>query len=473
VSTVARPAARCSTCASESAASSKWVETTSWIGAGGDKPAIVGVGSRLVKICVVGGGSTYTPELVDGILRRRDRLPASELVLLDPNRERLEIVGRFARRMCEASGSDLQVRWTDDAADALAGSAFVVTQLRVGGQEARHRDELAGRAFGLIGQETTGIGGFAKALRTIPVMLAIAREVERSAPDATLVNFTNPAGLITELLRRHTALRVIGLCNVPWNMQIEVANALGCEFADVDIDYVGLNHLSWARGFRVGGEERTAEVLARYRELLVNQAGGDDDPGFAPETISLLGAVPNYYNLYYYETAAMLRLQEGTPTRASQVMAIEARLLERYADESLREKPDELMERGGAYYSESAAALMADVHADTGSVQVVNVRNDGAIPNLPDDIVVEMPARIGREGAKAVPTGPLRADFDALVRSAKDYELLTIEAALTGDRSLAELALMTNPLGPDASLAPRVWERLCSDNEGLFGQLHA
>jgi 6-phospho-beta-glucosidase len=178
-----------------------------------------------VKICVVGGGSTYTPELVDGILRRRDRLPASELVLLDPDHERLEIVGRFARRMCEASGSDLHVRWTADAADALADSAFVVTQLRVGGQEARHRDELAGRAFGLIGQETTGIGGFAKALRTIPVMLAIARQVERSAPGATLVNFTNPAGLITELLRRHTSLRVVGLCNVPWNMQIEVANA--------------------------------------------------------------------------------------------------------------------------------------------------------------------------------------------------------------------------------------------------------
>ena len=187
-----------------------------------------------MKVCVVGGGSTYTPELVDGILRRRDRLPVTELVLLDPNHERLEIVGRFARRMCEAVRVDLAVRWTADAPDALAGSAFVVTQLRVGGQEARHRDELTGRDFGLIGQETTGIGGFAKALRTIPVMLEIAREVERSAPDAMLVNFTNPAGLITELLRRHTALHVVGLCNVPWNMQIEVAEALGCDFADVD-----------------------------------------------------------------------------------------------------------------------------------------------------------------------------------------------------------------------------------------------
>ncbi len=429
------------------------------------------VRSRPVKICVVGGGSTYTPELVDGILRRRERLPVSELVLLDPNEERLEIVGRFARRMCEAAGSNLAVRWTADAAGAIAGSEFVVTQLRVGGQEARHRDELTGREFGLIGQETTGIGGFAKALRTIPVMLGIAREIERSAPDATLVNFTNPAGLITELLRRRTALRVVGLCNVPWNMQIEVAEALGCEFADIAIDYVGLNHLSWARGFRVAGEDRTAEVLGRYRELLVNQAAADGEPGFAPETIAMLGAVPNYYDLYYYETAAMLRHQEQVPTRASQVMAIEARLLERYADESLREKPEELMQRGGAYYSESAAALMADVHADAGTVQVVNVRNDGAIPGLPDDVVVEMPARIGRNGATAIPTGPLRADLDALVRAAKDYELLTIEAALSGDQSLAALALVTNPLGPDASLAPRVWERLRRDNAGLFGAL--
>ena len=274
-----------------------------------------------MKICVVGGGSTYTPELVDGILRRRDRLPASELVLLDPNHERLEIVGRFARRMCEASGSNLQVRWTADAADALAGSAFVVTQLRVGGQEARHRDELTGRDFRA---DRAGDDGNRRLREGAADDSRDARDRSRGRaqrPGATLVNFTNPAGLITELLRRHTSLRVVGLCNVPWNMQIEVADALGCDFAEIEIDYVGLNHLSWARGFRVGGEERTAEVLARYRELLVNQAAPQDDPGFAPETISLLGAVPNYYDLYYYETAAMLRHQEQVPTRASQVMA--------------------------------------------------------------------------------------------------------------------------------------------------------
>ena len=424
-----------------------------------------------MKICVVGGGSTYTPELIDGLIRRAATLPVREVYLLDPNEERLEVVGRFADRMCEAASSEIAVRWGADPAPALAGADFVVTQLRVGGQEARHRDELTGRAFGLIGQETTGIGGFAKGLRTIPVLLDVARLVALHAPDATLVNFTNPAGMITELLSRHTALRVVGLCNVPWNMRMEVADALAVAPAEVALDYVGLNHLSWVRRFTVAGEDRTADVLERVRGQLGRQATTTAEPEFDPDLIPLIGALPNYYLLYFYETAAMLRHQEHHPTRASEVMAIERALLARYEDPALTTKPPELMERGGAYYSESAAALMADVHADAGSVQVVNVRNDGAIPNLPDDVVVEMPARIGRDGARAVPTGPLRADLDALVRSAKDYELLTIEAALSGDRSLAALALITNPLGPDASLAPQVWERLRSDNEGLFGQL--
>jgi 6-phospho-beta-glucosidase len=428
-------------------------------------------GAGALKITVVGGGSTYTPELVDGLLRRRADLPLSELFLLDPNAERLEIVGAFARRMCEAAGSDVAVRWGADPVEALRCADFVVTQLRVGGQAARHRDEQTGRDFGLIGQETTGVGGFAKALRTIPVMLELARVVEREAPQAVVVNFTNPAGLISELLRRHTPLRAIGLCNVPWNMAIEVARGLDVPFEDVEVDYVGLNHLSWARGFSVQGEDRTRDVLEGLRSRLGQQGAADDHPGWDAGVIQLLGMVPNYYNLYYYETARMLRYQETHPTRASQVMEIERRLLERYRDPALREKPPELMDRGGAYYSESAAALMADIQRDAGSVQIVNVRNDGAIPDLPGDVVVEVPARITREGAEALPTAPLRRDIDGLVRQAKDYELLTIEAALTGDERTAQLALMTNPLGPPAHLAPAVWERLKRDNEGALGSL--
>ncbi len=425
-----------------------------------------------MRICVVGGGSTYTPELVDGILRRADRLPAGELVLLDPDRARTGIVGRFARRMCEAAGSNLAVRWTTDPVDALAGASFVVNQLRVGGQAARHRDELMGPELGLIGQETTGIGGFAKALRTIPVVLELAALVREHAPEAMLVNFTNPAGLITETLRRHTDLRVIGLCNVPWNQRADLAGLLGAPFPEVELDYVGLNHLSWIRGVTIAGEDRTAEALAATRDQL-GRRGTQSDPDWDPQTIEVLGAIPSYYLMYFYETAAMLRHQAEHPTRASAVMEIERRLLARYEDVELREKPPELMERGGAYYSESAAALMADVWQDSGAVHIVNTLNDGALPSLPDDVVVETPARIGRDGATSMATSELRPDMDALVRAVKDYELLTIQAAIEGDSDAALLALSTNPLGPSLADAPRVWERIRHDNEGALGRLDA
>jgi 6-phospho-beta-glucosidase len=302
-------------------------------------------------------------------------------------------------------------------------------------------------------------------------MLEIARLVEREAPDATLVNFTNPAGLITELLRRHTEVRAIGLCNVPWNMRVDLAAALGVPVERVELDYVGLNHLSWVRTLRVDGEDRTSEMLARARVDQGHLNGHEDEPGFSPATLALIGMLPSDYCRYFYETGAMLRFQERHPTRASEVMEIERRLLRRYEDPELREKPPELMERGGAYYSESAAALMADVWSDAGSVQVVNVRNDGALPGLPDDVVIEAPARIGRDGAVALVTAPLRADVDALVRAVKDYELLTIEAAIRGDQQLAQLALITNPLGPDPAAVPHVWERLRGDNQGLLGAL--
>jgi 6-phospho-beta-glucosidase len=423
-----------------------------------------------MKICVVGGGSTYTPELVDGLLRRTAELPVSELYLLDPDEARLEIVARFADRMAEAAGSEMAVRWGPDPVAAIRGASFVVTQLRVGGQAARDRDERMGRDFGLIGQETTGIGGFAKGLRTIPVIRRIAALIAVYAPGAALVNFTNPAGMITEMLRRETELTVVGLCNVPWNMAIEASGVLGVGLDELELDYVGLNHLSWVRGFRAGGEDRTDEMLSYVRRELGGQEPGSE-PNFDPATVSLLGAVPNDYLRYFYETAAMLRFQETHPTRASEVMAIERRLLARYEDPALTEKPPELAERGGAHYSESAAALMAAMHGDAGAIQIVNTRNDGAIPGLPDDVVVEMPARIGRDGARALPTRELRPDMDALVRAVKDYELLTIRAALTGDEQLAMLALATNPLGPDMAGARAVWERILRDNEGYLGAL--
>jgi 6-phospho-beta-glucosidase len=426
-----------------------------------------------MKICVVGGGSTYTPELVDGILRRRARLPVDEIYLLDPNVERVSIVGRFMSRMAAAAGANVSVKWGQSPRDAIRGSSFVVTQLRVGGQAARDRDEQMGRDFGLVGQETTGVGGFAKGLRTIPVILEVARVVAEEAPDAWIVNFTNPAGMITETLRRFTNLKVVGLCNVPWNMKQEVATGLSIDMDELELDYVGLNHLSWVRGFKVQGQDRTKDVLSTFRAKLGKQAGGShkDEPEFDESFIQALGAIPNYYLIYFYETAQVLRYQETHPTRAKEVMDVEDRLIKRYEDESLTTKPEELKERGGAYYSESAAALMADIWSDAGSVQIVNTRNDGALENLPNDTVIEVPARITKNSISALKTAPLRPDIDALVRAVKDYELLTIDAAMSGDRDRALLALATNPLGPRGKDVVGLWDRLRRDNAGMLGKL--
>jgi 6-phospho-beta-glucosidase len=426
-----------------------------------------------VKVCVIGGGSTYTPELVDGLLRRGAALDLHEIHLVDHDAARLAVLGPLAARMADRDGAGVTVRWTTDRPDGIAGARFVVSQIRVGGMAARERDEQLGREFGLIGQETVGVGGFANALRTIPVALDIAADVARWAPDATLLNFTNPAGLVTEALCRHTDVATIGLCNVPWTVKARVAASLGVTAEEIDVDYVGLNHLSWVRRVSVAGIDRTPEVLAGLEERtsrVVSSAHADGEPDWTPAAIRVLGAIPNYYLLYYYETDAWLRFQATHPTRASAVHEIEAALLRQYADPSLTEKPAELESRGGAYYSEAAAALMADLVAGTGAVHVVNTPNQGAIAGLDDDVVVEVAARIGASGPEPIPVPPLRADMDALLRTVKDAELLTVEAAVHGDEDAALRALVTNPLGPSMSMAPAVWARLREMNDGMLGR---
>ena len=424
-----------------------------------------------MRLTVVGGGSTYTPELIDGVLQRHDRLPISEIVLVDIDPRRVDIVGKFAQRMARQAGIDVEISWTDNLSDAIKGSSFVVSQMRVGTQAARHRDELLGREFGLIGQETVGIGGFAKALRTVPVALEIARTIEREAPDAVLLNFTNPAGLVTEAIRRHVPnVTTIGLCNVPWNIRTEIADGLGVAFDNVHIDSVGLNHLSWVRAIEIDGVDATDAVIAEYAKQVEIEAATSDEPEWSPESVRLMRAIPNGYLRYYYETQAMLRHQRSAETRASEVMKIEAALLTQYADEGLTTKPEELMQRGGAYYSDSAVELMADVHNDAGSIHVVNVRNDGAIPGMDPAVVMEIPARIDRHGATAIAAGAMRPDIDALVRTVKDFELQTIAAAVDGDEDSALRALITNPLGPDLSAVRDVWRRLKEENQGLLGK---
>lgn len=423
-----------------------------------------------MKLAVIGGGSTYTPELIDGILRRVDRLPITHIHLVDINPERLGVIAAFAQRMAKAAHSEIVIESGTDLRSAISGATFVVSQFRVGTQTARHRDELLGRQFGLVGQETVGVGGFAKALRTIPVALSVARLIEEVAPDAILLNFTNPAGLITQMLRTHAPrVNTIGLCNVPWNTRMELAGALGKPSESLGLDYIGLNHLSWIRKISVEGEDKTKEALAAFRGLTINKAVSGESPAWLQDDIDLLQAIPNYYLLYYYAEKAWIDYQSNHPTRASEVMKIEDQLMEKFADQSLVTKPEELMQRGGAYYSDSAAELMADIYQDAGTTHIVNTLNNGAVPGFPDDAVMEIPARISSKGAQSISTSAMSGDIAALVNPVKEFEMLTIDAAMTGNEQSALLALIANPIGPDITNARELWKVLRAENKGLIG----
>jgi 6-phospho-beta-glucosidase len=421
-----------------------------------------------MKIVVIGGGSTYTPELIDGFIARAGVLGLQEIWLVDPNQERLAVVGAFAQRMAAFANAPFKVELTGDRRRAIDGADFVITQLRVGGQAARHGDELLGRRNHLIGQETTGVGGFAKALRTVPVVLDIARDMRALAPQATLVNFTNPAGIVTEALARHGGVPVIGLCNNAINAQRGIAGMFHVAPEQVQIEQVGLNHLNWVRRITIGGDDATEAVLKQYVEHLKHD---EDDIHFPPFLIEMLHAIPSSYLEYFYlESQILARQDSGVPTRAEVVMDVERRLMERYADTHLCEKPAELMERGGAYYSTAAAALIESLWTDDDAVHVVNTRNNGAIPNLPDDVVVETPCRVGKGGATPLAVDPLVASMHGLVSQVKAYELLTIQAATTGDEQAAMLALLNNPLGPDAAHVEAVWDDIKHTNAGMLPQ---
>jgi 6-phospho-beta-glucosidase len=417
-----------------------------------------------LKVAVTGGGSTYTPELVDGFARRGDRLPIDELVLFDISQERLDIVGGLAQRMLDHLGWPGRLVLTDDRDAALEGADFVLIQLRVGGQAARLVDESLPPTFGVVGQETTGAGGFAKALRTVPVVLDLADAVgRRSTSGAWIVDFTNPVGIVTQALidRGH---RAIGLCNVAINVQRALAERFGVTPDRVEIEHVGLNHLSWVRAVRVDGEDRLPALLADDE----GAAWAADHVGLDVERIRHVGAIPSYYLRYYDETAAVVESQRDGHTRAGDVMDIEGRLLELYRDPALHEKPALLSDRGGAFYSEAAAQLMASLHDGRSDIQVVDTRNDGALPDLPADAVVEIPARIDRDGAHPLVLAPLAPELRDLVVSVKAFEHLAIEAAMTGDRSAALAALEANPLVADPAIAHPLLAALLDANRSYL-----
>jgi 6-phospho-beta-glucosidase len=389
-----------------------------------------------VKVAVIGAGSTYTPELVSGLAP----LDVSELVLHDIDAERREVVGALSGRILERAGFEGRLELTADLDRAVDGADFVLIQIRVGGQAARLRDETLPLACGCIGQETTGAGGFAKAMRTVPVVLEIAERVAaRAAPDAWIVDFTNPVGIVTRALL-DAGHRAVGLCNVAIGMQRFVARVLGVAPDRVLVDQVGLNHLTWVRAVRVDGKDVLPDLMATHGDELADGAGV---PRWLLED---LGAVPSYYLHYFYAHDAVLAEQrDGAVPRAARVAEIERELLELYRDPSLTEKPALLEQRGGAYYSEAAVGLVASLSGDEG-IHVVDTRNNGTLAGLAPDDVVELPARVSRHGVAPLVQAALAPELLGLVQHVAAYERLTAEAAVTRDDVTARKALLSHPL---------------------------
>jgi 6-phospho-beta-glucosidase len=407
-----------------------------------------------MKIAVIGGGSTYTPELVSGLSREQERIDVDDLVLHDINEERREVVGGLAGRMLDRQGFAGSLTVTDDLDRALDGADFVLIQIRVGGQQARLSDETVPLQCGCIGQETTGAGGLAKALRTVPVVLDIAERTRQLAsPNAWIVDFTNPVGIVTRALV-DAGYRAVGLCNVAITFQRSIARLLGVEPERVLVDQVGLNHLTWIRAVRLDGDDVLPVLLADHGEALAEQSG------LPLRLLEELGAVPSSYLRYFYAHDAVLADQrEGVP-RAATVAEIEAELLRLYRDPSLTEKPALLERRGGAFYSEAATGLVASLAAGTGDVHVVDVRNRGTLAGLADDDVVEVPARVDSHGPEPLEQRPLAPELLGLVQHVSAYERLAVQAALSGDPVVARKALLAHPLIGQHAIAEELLELL-------------
>ena len=407
-----------------------------------------------MKIAVIGSGSTYTPELVSGLSRERERLPLRELALHDIDDERREVVGALAGRMLARQGWDGELVLTDELDRALDGADFVLIQLRVGGQRARLSDETVPLACGCIGQETTGAGGLAKALRTVPVVLEVAERVrERAASGAWIVDFTNPVGIVTRALL-DGGHRAVGLCNVAIGFQRHFARLLGAEPERLLVDQVGLNHLSWVRAVRLDGEDVLPQLLAEHGETLAAHVE------LPLQLLEELGVVPSYYLHYFYRHDAVLAEQlSGTP-RAATVALIEGELLELYRDPALAEKPALLEQRGGAYYSEAAIGLVTALVTGSRDVHVVDVRNGETIEGLAPDDVVEVPARIDAAGPKPLEQPAVAPELLGLMQHVAAYERIAAQAAVTGERALARKALLAHPLVGQYPLAADLVDRL-------------
>ncbi|MFD9224136.1 6-phospho-beta-glucosidase [Streptomyces sp. NPDC060064] len=415
-----------------------------------------------MKLAVVGGGSTYTPELIDGFARLRNTLPISELVLIDPAADRLELVGGLARRIFARQGHDGRIVTTSDLDAGVADADAVLLQLRVGGQAARNQDETWPLECGCVGQETTGAGGLAKALRTVPVVLDIAERVRRTNPNAWIIDFTNPVGIVTRALLQ-AGHKAVGLCNVAIGFQRKFARLLEVAPADIHLNHVGLNHLTWETGVRLGGpegEDVLPKLLAGHGDAIA------DDLHLPRAVLDRLGVVPSYYLRYFYAHDEVVRELKTKPSRAAEVAEMEKQLLEMYGDPALDEKPELLARRGGAFYSEAAVDLAASLLGAGGSpYQVVNTVNKGTLSFLPDDAVIEVQAAVGSQGVTPLPVPEVDPLYAGLIAQVTAYEDLALEAALRGGRDRVFKAMLSHPLIGQYEYAEALTDKLIAHNQ--------
>ena len=424
-------------------------------------------GSSLEKLTVIGGGSSYTPELIDGFIQHEEQVQVGEIVLYDVDSDRLKIVGGMAQRMLHHAEVDTRLRLSSDRPSAIEGAQFVLSSIRVGQMAARIRDEKIPLKYGVIGQETTGPGGTLKAWRTIPVTLDIARDMARYAPDAWYVNFTNPSGIITEAILKHTGLKAVGLCNNPINIQAGMADAFGVEPEAIFLEWIGLNHVNWIRRVYVQGKDVTGELMDRLEEL----GQFHELPYFDPELVRTLGVFPTYYLQYYYDHPKKLaEARAAGKTRGEVVWEVEKELLEKYADPVQVVKPPELSQRGGARYSEAAVNLILSLLLDRRDIQIVVARNGTSLPDLPPDASVEVPCVIGAHGITPLSMGQLPDTIRSLCQQAKAWESATVQAGVTGSRRDARLAMLLNPLVPSFETAAGLVDEMLEANREYLPQ---
>ncbi|MCE9677263.1 6-phospho-beta-glucosidase [Paraclostridium bifermentans] len=431
-----------------------------------------------LKIVTIGGGSSYTPELVEGFIKRCKELPVKELWLVDieEGKHKLEIVGNLAKRMVKKAGIDMEIHLTLDRREALKDADFVTTQLRVGLLEARIKDESIPLSHGVIGQETNGAGGLFKALRTVPVVLGIIKDVEELCPNAWIINFTNPTGVITESVFRYTDFKnYIGLCNVPIGMRNGIAKLFEVENERIQMDFAGLNHMVYGLNVALDGEDVTDEAIDKFvhSKLTMQNIKAIE---FNADFVKNLGLVPCPYHRYYYKTKEMLEeeLNEFAKgkARGQVVKELEDQLFELYKDENLDIKPPQLEKRGGAYYSDAACNLISSIYNDKRDIQVVNTINNGAIRNFKDNQAVEVSSVITKNGPKPLSIGYLPDAVDGLVSQIKSFEMLAAKAAVYGDYNAAYLALCINPLIPSDDLAKTILDEMMEAHKDYLPQFN-